>query len=76
MITVTFDYINWKCEIKTRTVDVESVEFLFNPGFGYDAGWFLTGFDHEKQARRSFLLNNIIITADGSQKPFKLLELK
>jgi len=31
-----------------------------NPGFDYEPGWFLSGFDTHKQARRSFALTNIM----------------
>jgi predicted DNA-binding transcriptional regulator YafY len=56
---VYFDYRNHRGEIRNRKVCVDSIEFLPNPGYGYQPGWFLSGYDYDKQARRSFALSGI-----------------
>lgn len=73
--TITFTYLNHSGKKARRTIDVDSIEYQNFPGFGYQAGWFVSGFCHDKQARRSFALNRIIMTEDSPPKVFKLLEL-
>lgn len=64
-ITVCFAYKNHRGEVNNRTVDVDSIEFITtvhaDDDYGYQPGWFLSGWDHTKQARRSFALCNIIL---------------
>lgn len=62
---VNFRYTNHRHAVAERHLDVHSLDFLPNPGFEYPAGWFLTGFDIDKAARRSFYLPNIIIQPTG-----------
>lgn len=59
MITVTFKYLNHHGKLAERTVDVDSVEFVRNPGFQYQPGWFISGRCHTNNARRSFALSRI-----------------
>ena len=59
--SVKFKYLNHRGEVRERTVTPDSIEFVRDPGFDYQPGWFLSGYDHDKQARRSFALNRIIV---------------
>lgn len=56
---ITFHYKNHRGEVAERHVEVDSLEFVTNPGFGYQPGWFLSGHDLDKGARRSFALSHI-----------------
>lgn len=58
--TIKFTYRNHRGKESQRTVDVDAVEFVHKPGFGYQPGWVISGFDHDKQARRSFKLSHIV----------------
>lgn len=73
--TITFEYLNHRGKQMARTVDVEAVEFIREPGFGYQSGWFISGFDHDKQSRRSFALDRIILDHDAPPKFFTLIKL-
>lgn len=55
-----FAYRNYRGEISERRVHIHCLEYLLDPGFNYKPGWFLSGFDVDKQARRSFALDNIM----------------
>jgi predicted DNA-binding transcriptional regulator YafY len=57
---VNFTYRNHRGEVAERTVTVDAVEFKRNVGYGYKDGWFVSGYCHDKKARRSFALCNII----------------
>ena len=74
---ISFDYLNHNGKTAKRTVTVDAVEFFSKVHFGYQPGWYISGFCHDKQARRSFALSRIIF--DGSEfnhaKIFKLLVL-
>lgn len=61
MSLVAFRYRNHKGVVKTRSVEVKSLDFLKEPGFGYQPGWFLTGICADKNEIRSFALCNIIL---------------
>lgn len=61
MTTIRFKYLNHRGEIAQRTIDVDAVEFFRDPAFGYQPGWFISGHCHDRNARRSFALNRIII---------------
>ena len=61
MKPVVFTYRNYKGEHEVRTVIPTSVDFLSDPGFGYQPGWFLTGIDVDRKEKRSFFLANIIL---------------
>ena len=75
-----FQYINHRGEMSLRTLDVDALEFHFNPGYGYQPGWFISGFDMERQARRSFALSRIMFEEIGNLGPgnrvFRLLTVK
>lgn len=70
--TIKFTYKNHRDVVAERTVDVEHLHFIKEPGFGYEPGWFISGFCHDKQARRSFSLANI---ERGEARFFMLLDL-
>jgi len=57
---LSFTYKNYKGITSDRMLDVECLEYLTNPGFDYEPGWFLTGIDVHKGERRSFSLDHII----------------
>lgn len=69
MSTVTFRYKNHNGKESVRTVDVKSIDFMFTVNFGYQPGWFLHGFCHDKKAPRSFRLSNIVFDDFGTQSP-------
>lgn len=73
--TITFNYLNHRGARSERTVDVETVEFIRAPGYGYQSGWFVSGFDHDKMARRSFALSHILMPDDTPPPFFTLLQL-
>lgn len=64
MITVSFAYNNHRGVSEARTVDVWSIDFRRNPGFGYQPGWFITGHCHDRKAIRSFALSHIVLPPD------------
>lgn len=57
---IKFQYRNHRQEINQRDVTVHSIQHLTAPGYGYEPGWFLIGFDHDRSAMRSFKFENII----------------
>lgn len=59
MKTISFLYLNHRGEVATRRVQPEGIEWLPNPGYGYEPGWFLRGFDMDRAAIRSFRLSHI-----------------
>ena len=73
--TISFKYLNHRGKLAERIVDVDSLEFIREPGFGYQSGWFISGQDHEKDARRSFSLDRIIMDEENVPRIFKLLNL-
>lgn len=56
-----FQYRNYKGILSERRVIVDSIEFLRNPGYDYQPGWFLSGYDLDKKNRRSFALTHIVL---------------
>lgn len=56
---MTFMYRNHRDELRRRTVIVDSVEWVINPGYNYKPGWFISGHCIDKRARRSFALDHI-----------------
>lgn len=58
---ITFTYKNHRGEISVRLVTPDSIEYVAEPNldYGYQPGWFLSGYDHHKKARRSFALTHI-----------------
>ncbi len=65
-MSILFKYKNHRGEISVRNLEVDAVEFLPAPGFGYQPGWFISGLDLDKSARRSFALSHIIFP-EGSK---------
>lgn len=55
---LTFPYENYRGEVQERVVRFESVQFGSNEWYP-EPQWFLHCFDFEKQAQRSFALNQI-----------------
>jgi len=76
---ITFLYTNHKGETRPRRLEPDSLEFLFSPGFGYQPGWFLSGHDLDKDARRSFALSHVRFEEDenapSQMKTFLLARL-
>lgn len=70
---ISFLYLNHRGVKEQRVVDVETLEFIREPGFGYQPGWFITGIDHKKQARRSFALDRIIMDEENVPKFYRLI---
>ncbi len=60
-----FRYTNHRGETADREIIVESLDYLRAPGFDYEPGWFITGFDGEKNVRRSFSLDRIKLDNPG-----------
>lgn len=57
---IKFNYRNHNGKTTERTVTPDALEFISTVNFGYQPGWYLSGWDHDKKARRSFRLSNII----------------
>ena len=58
-----FVYTNHKNETRQRRVSVQAIEWLDNDTireYGYERGLFLTGFDFDKEAQRSFSVKRIV----------------
>lgn len=75
---IQFTYRNHRGEIEVRNVVPDSLEWVKNPGYDYQPGWFISGQDLDKKARRSFALTHIVLTdvKDGIFKLFKFPEVK
>lgn len=69
---ISFDYINHRGELRRRHVRPVSIRFNADPGYGYAPGWFLTGFDIQKEEIRDFALLNIVPGTDENKKIFDL----
>ena len=65
---IEFKYKTHRGTIEQRTlVGPFQIALLFNPGFGYQPGWFISGSCPERgNDQRSFALTQIVI--DGDQK--------
>lgn len=74
-LTVSFKYHNHRDEVEQRTITVDALEYVWQPGFNYQPGWFLSGFCHSRKARRSFALSNIVLPTGDKFKFYKLLVL-
>lgn len=63
MKLVTFKYKNHRGEIAMRRVVPDALTYRATPvpEYGHEPGWYLSGFDLDKSARRSFALTNIIV---------------
>ncbi|MEQ1950953.1 hypothetical protein [Mesorhizobium sp. CN2-181] len=73
--TVTFTYLNHRGITAERTINFEALEFIRDPGFGYQSGWFISGHCHDKKERRSFALNRIVMSEISVPKVFTLMKL-
>lgn len=71
-----FKYRNHRGEIADREIKIDSLEFIREPGFGYQSGWFISGYCLDRNARRSFALNNIVMDELNVPKFFTLLKFK
>lgn len=60
MKPLSFTYINHNGKKSRRTINPETLEFDFKPGYGYQPGWAISGYCHDKEARRTFFLSRII----------------
>lgn len=71
-----FKYRNHKGVIEERLVDVDAVEYIRDPGYSYQPGWFISGYCYTKKARRSFAIVNIVLNEDFEKVPpfLKLLQ--
>ena len=67
MQPITFSYKNHRGEMQQRTIVPDALEFIFapDPKYNHQPGWFISGYDKEKYARRSFALSNIILDGNG-----------
>lgn len=72
--TVKFKYLNHRGEVAERHVEIASIDFVNNPGYNYQPGWFISGHDLDKNAYRSFALSRIVISDDENPPP-KLFHL-
>lgn len=75
---ISFTYLNHNGKRSERTIEVDSLEFHRNPGFGYQPGWFISGLDRDKNARRSFALARIELPpeSDRANTTVPLLNLR
>lgn len=73
---IKFEYKNHRGEVTQREIIPDALEWINAPGFYYQPGWFLSGFDCDKQARRSFALCNIILPKDEERRFYKLITFK
>lgn len=66
---IMFGYLNHRGETSIRQVYIEDLSFEANPGYNYQPGWFLSGYDLDKKARRSFALARMIPpTEEGGRR--------
>ena len=70
--TIEFEYINYKGVRSKRRVTVDSIEFIRTPGYDYQPGWFISGYDHDKKARRSFAMTHIVIPAETPRGVYRM----
>lgn len=63
MQAITFKYRNHRGEIQDRTIIPDAVEFIWrhNSKYHNQPGWYISGFDVDKNARRSFPLTSIVL---------------
>lgn len=73
---IKFEYKNHRGEVTQREIILDALEWINAPGFYYQPGWFLSGFDCDKQARRSFALCNIILPEGAERRFYKLITFK
>lgn len=74
---ISFFYKNHRGEVSERFVFLDSLEWVNNPGYDYQPGWFLSGIDKDRGARRSFALTHIVLPPEQDvRKFFKLVMFK
>jgi hypothetical protein len=73
--SITFRYRNHRGVTADRTVTVDTVEFIRDPGYGYQPGWFISGWCATKNNRRSFALSHIVMDEESAPKIYRLLDL-
>lgn len=63
MQAITFKYRNHRGGIQDRTIIPDAVEFIWrhNPRYANQPGWYISGFDVDKKARRSFPFTSIVL---------------
>lgn len=71
---VSFEYRNHRGEVSLRTIVPDKLEFLYHPGYDYQPGWHLSGYDVDKKARRSFALCNIVLNLRGNKMGATLIQ--
>jgi len=79
MQPITFKYRNHRGEVQERTIIPDALEFYLvpDPKYSNQPGWFLSGFDPSKGARRSFPLASIIFEPTGTRVgPYMKLRLE
>lgn len=59
---------------RIRTIIPDAIEFIPTVGFGYQPQWFLSGFDTDKKARRSFALSRIVFPEGDAKISFGISE--
>lgn len=65
MKPIKFWYTNHRGEVEEREIIPDAIEYIENPIYGYASGWFISGHDLSRNARRSFALTNIIRHPEG-----------
>lgn len=61
---IRFTYRNHRGEVEQRFITNPSIEFIRQPGYGYQPGWFISGYCVDRGARRSFALTHIQLPDD------------
>lgn len=64
MKPLEFTYRNHRGEIEDRRIIPDAIEYMANPGFNYQPGWFISGECLDRKARRSFRLSHIVFNPD------------
>lgn len=59
-----FRYKNYRGEISNRRVAFTDLVFMTEPGFDYQPGWFVGGYDLDRKERRTFALTSIILPTE------------
>lgn len=63
---INFEYRNHRGEQSMRRVEVVQVAWLRLPGWGYQPGWFLVGYDTARNNElRHFALSSVVIPDPG-----------
>ena len=73
---IKFMYKNHRDETAERMIVFESITYEQAPEFDYKPGWFMNGFCHDKHARRSFALDNIILPEGIDKNAYELFNYR